>query len=139
MKKFKELLLIWGRLVFVLFVVLSAFVYAMFQGGYVSWAIFYAIIPFTLYSIALFLYPLRTIEAERIIRTPSVENGGRLIVSLTVKRKFPFPLLYTVISEKWRDEKLLETEKGTSNKFFIFGFQKEKEWISFSRRIQNYI
>ena len=45
-------------------------------------------------------------QAERIIRTPNVENGGKLIVSLTVKRNFPFPLLYTVITEKWRIEEL---------------------------------
>ena len=128
MKKLRNLFSIWGRLVFVLFVLLSAFVFAMFQGGYVSWSIFYAILPFILYSISLFLYPLRTITAERIIRTPNVENGGKLIVSLMVKRDFPFPLLYTVISEKWRDEEVLLVAKGTIKKLFVFGFQKKEEW-----------
>ncbi len=100
----------------------------MFQGGYVSWAIFYAIFPFILYSVALFLYPLRTVTAERVIRTASVENGGKLIVSLKVKRDFPFPLLYTVISEKWRDEDIRFVTKGTMKKLFVFGFQKKEEW-----------
>ncbi|QUW23659.1 DUF58 domain-containing protein [Sporosarcina sp. Marseille-Q4063] len=128
MKRFRKLLSIWGRLVFVLFILVSAFVFAMFQGGYVSWAIFYAILPFILYSLFLFLYPLRTVTAERIIRTPSVENGGKLVVSLTVKRDFPFPLLYTVISEKWSDEEILLVTKGAMNKLFVFGFQKKEEW-----------
>ena len=128
MKQFRKLISIWGRLVFVLFVLLSAFVFAMFQGGYVSWAIFYAIVPFILYSISLFFYPLRAFTAERIIRTPNVENGGKFIVSLMVKRDFPFPLLYTVISEKWRDEEVLLVARGTIKKLFVFGFQKKEEW-----------
>jgi uncharacterized protein (DUF58 family) len=128
MKGLRKLMSIWGRLVFVLLILVSAFVYAMFQGGYVSWAIFYAIFPFIIYSLSLFLYPLRTITAERIIRTPSVENGGKLVVSLTVKRDFPFPLLYTVISEKWRDEEILLVTKGTMKKLFVFGFEKKEEW-----------
>ncbi|WP_172373617.1 DUF58 domain-containing protein [Sporosarcina jiandibaonis] len=128
MKRFRKLISIWGRLVFVLLIILAAFVFAMFQGGYVSWAIFYAITPFILYSISLFLYPLRTVTAQRVIRTPSVKNGGKLLVSLTVKRDFPFPLLYTVISEKWRDEDILLVTKGTMKKLFVFGFQKTEEW-----------
>ena len=47
-----------GRFIFVLFVLASAFVFAMFQGGKVSWTIFYILLPFILYSIALFFYPL---------------------------------------------------------------------------------
>ena len=128
MKRLRKPMSIWGRLVFVLLILVSAFVFAMFQGGYVSWAIFYAILPFILYSISLFSYPLRTVTAERIIRTPSVENGGKLVVSLTVKRDFPFPLLYTVISEKWRDEEILLVTKDTIKKLFVFGFQKKEEW-----------
>ena len=73
----------------------------MFQGGTVSWAIFYIILPFVIYSILLFLYPMSEMTVERIIRTPHVQNGEKLIVSLTVKRKSRFPLLYTVVAEKW--------------------------------------
>ena len=78
MKQVRKLVTSSGRFVFVLLVLLSAFVFAMFQGGYVSWTIFYAILPFVFYSIALFFYPLSNLTAERIIRTPNVQNGGKL-------------------------------------------------------------
>lgn len=117
-----------SRFVFVLLVLLSAFVFAMFQGGYVSWAIFYALFPFVIYSIALFIYPIKDLNAERIIRTPNVQHGGKLIVLLTIKRRFPFPLLYSVVSEKWHDEDYLLSTEDNLKKLVVFGFRKSIEW-----------
>lgn len=118
-----------SRFVFVLLVLLSAFVFAMFQGGYVSWAIFYALLPFVLYSIALFFYPMWDLSVARVIRTPSVQNGGKLIVLLTVKRNFPFPLLYTVVSEKWLDADFLLSTEHNLKRLVVFGFKREIEWV----------
>ena len=128
MKQVRRFLTSSSRFVFVLFILLSAFVFAMFQGGYVSWTIFYAILPFVFYSIALFFYPLTMLTAERIIRTPSVQNGGKLKIVLSVKRNFRFPLLYTVVSEKWQDDDFLVSIGGKLKKVFVFGFRKEMEW-----------
>ena len=96
-----------GRLLFVLFVLVSAFVFAMFQGGKVSWTIFYIILPFIIYTILLFFYPMSEMTVERTIRTPNVQNGEKLIVSLSIKRKSRFPLLYTVASEKWAEPEIV--------------------------------
>lgn len=126
MGQVRKLITNFSRFVFVLLALLSAFVFTMFQGGYVSWTIFYAILPFAVYSIALFFYPLSSLTAERIIRTPGVQNGGKFIVTLAVKRNFRFPLLYTVVSDKWREE-LLVTE-GKLKKIFVFGFRNEMKW-----------
>ena len=95
MMKMGRLLDASSRFVFVLLILASTFVFAMFQGGTVSWTIFYTILPFVLYSLALFFYPLFDFRAERKIRTSSVQKGGKLIVSITLKRRFRFPLLYT--------------------------------------------
>ena len=128
MRQVRRLVTSSSRFLFVLFVLLCAFVFAMFQGGSVSWTIFYAILPFILYSIALFFYPLSMLTVERIIRTPSVENGGKLKVGISVKRNFRFPLLYTVVSEKWREEEYLLSIGDKLKKLFLFGFRKEIEW-----------
>ena len=128
MKQVRKFLTSSGRFVFVLLILLSAFVFVMFQGGYVSWTIFYAVLPFVIYSIALFFYPLTMLTAERIIRTPSVQNGGKLKIGLSMKRKFRFPLLYTVVSEKWQDDDFLESLGGKLKRIFVFGFRKEMEW-----------
>lgn len=128
MKNTRRLIRSYSRFIFVLFVLLCAFVFAMFQGGYVSWTIFYAILPFVIYSISLFFYPLSLLTVERVIRTPRVQNGEKLTVIITVKRRFRFPLLYTVVSEKLRDAGQLLPEEDKLTKIFLFGFRGEIEW-----------
>ena len=115
-------------LLFVLFVLVSTFVFAMFQGGIVSWTIFYIILPFIIYSLLLFFYPMSKMTVERTIRTPHVQNGEKLIVSLSIKRKGRFPLLYTVASEKWAEPEIVILAGEKLNRLFVFGFRKEVEW-----------
>ncbi len=117
-----------SRLLFVLFVLVATFVFAMFQGGMVSWTIFYIILPFTIYSLLLFFYPMSKMTVERTIRTPHVQNGEKLIVSLSIKRKGRFPLLYTVASEKWAEPEIVILADGNLKRLFVFGFRKEVEW-----------
>ena len=42
---------------------IATFVFAMFQGGFVSWFLFYTFLPFALYSFVLFFYPLTSIRS----------------------------------------------------------------------------
>lgn len=127
MQKVRKVVARASRFFFVLVIVISAFVFAMFQGGVVSWTIFYAILPFMIYSIALFFYPLKDISVQRTIRTSTIRNGEKFEVKLLLKRKFRFPLLYTVIEEKWRKDSFMKTQ-DTWKKVFVFGFKKEVEW-----------
>lgn len=117
-----------SRLLFVLFVLVAPFVFAMFQGGVVSWTIFYIILPFAIYSLVLFFYPMAKMTVERTIRTPHVQNGEKLIVSLSIKRKDRFPLLYTVVSEKWAEPEMVILAGEKLKRLFVFGFSKEVEW-----------
>lgn len=116
------------RFSFVLAVLISAFGFAMVQGGKVSWTIFYAIIPFLLYSILLFFYPLSNLTVNREIKTVNLQSGDTLSVVLTIKQKLHFPLLYIVISERWQDEASLKFKAGEYKKLFIVGFRKEVVW-----------
>ena len=125
MRKLQVFFVDSGRFIFVLLILLSAFSFAMFQGGLVSWTIFYAVLPFVCYSIALFIYPLNSLKVERIILTPRVENGENLKVNLSIKRKFRFPLLYTVVSEKWHNEDFLQSVGGGLKKIFVYGLRRE--------------
>ncbi|HJF34096.1 MAG TPA: DUF58 domain-containing protein [Sporosarcina psychrophila] len=128
MRTVKKMADMSGRLLFVLFVLISAFVFAMFQGGIVSWTVFYIILPFIIYSLLLFFYPMSELTVKRTIRTPQVQNGEKLIVSLSIKRKSRFPLLYTVVSENWADREIAIMGGGKLKRLFIFGFRKEFEW-----------
>lgn len=128
MKKVKKLLEVPSRFLFLLFVIVATFVFAMFQGGTVSWAIFYFILPFVIYSFLLFIYPMSDMTVERIIRTPHVQNGEKLIVSLTLKRKSRFPLLYTVVAEKWIGYEVALPANEKLKRLYLFGFRKEIQW-----------
>ncbi|AOV06751.1 DUF58 domain-containing protein [Sporosarcina ureilytica] len=116
-----------GRLLFVLLILVSAFVFAMFQGGLVSWTIFYAILPFIIYSILLFLYPLSNFKAKRQLEVTHLQNGEKLRVKIRIKRSFPFPLLYTVLGDEWIDEGKKKTIEQL-NKVLVFGWKRELEW-----------
>ena len=128
MKKGKELLSVTGRFVFIVGLFFSVYVFAMFQGGKVSWTIFYMLTPFLLYSIALFAYPMNNIKAERIIRTKTIERGGKLAVTVKLTRTVPFPLLYTVAIEKWADPSMVKNTKNRTKQIFLFGFKKHMEF-----------
>lgn len=128
MKKMKFSWIVGGRFLFVLFILLFAFMFAMFQGGFVSWFIFYTLMPFALYSIAFFFSPISKIEAERYIQTAQVRNGGKLIVTVKLKRPSRFPMLYLLIKEKTSSEVLLRHAGNRLKSVRLVGLHKTIEW-----------
>ncbi|SDN70057.1 Uncharacterized conserved protein, DUF58 family, contains vWF domain [Psychrobacillus sp. OK028] len=118
----------WRRVrgvVGVLFLLVVAFVYAMFQGGFVSWFLFYLVIPISLYSILLYMNSLSDITVVRIIETRKVQSGGRFSATIHVNRKSRFPLMYVQLEEKVSPS----LASQTSWKQLIFwGMRKEFSW-----------
>ncbi|RWR10088.1 DUF58 domain-containing protein [Siminovitchia fortis] len=96
-----------------------AFAYAMFQGGFVSWFLFYSFLPFALYSILLFFYPVN-FQAERTVFPQTYNAGDDIEVNLTLKRKLPFPLLFLLIEDVMPDS--LNHEK--MKRVFFPGFKR---------------
>lgn len=103
----------------------AAFVYAMFQGGFISWFLFYLIVPISIYSLLLFFYPLSKMEVERTIETRKVYSGGKFSATINVKRKDRFPLLYVSFEEKVSDS----LQQSTSWKRMTFwGMKRKYDW-----------
>lgn len=117
-----------GRLLFVLFLLTAAFVFTMFQGGMVSWTIFYILLPFACYSILLFFYPTSSIKVERTISSPRVFRGGSMTVAVRLHRKFRFPLLYVVATEIGEYPGIPVWAGSQMKQLFLFGLKKEVEW-----------
>ena len=64
---------------FVLFCIFAAtFSYAMFQGGFVSWFLFYSFLPFALYAFLFAFYPLKNLTAERRLSQGQYKAGDQL-------------------------------------------------------------
>src|SRR5690554_4654763 len=84
--------------VFILFAIL--FSYAMFQGGFVSWFLFFSFLPIIIYSIVMLFYPLNLVQVHRTVSSKLLRAGQTVKVNVTIRRKMPFPLLFVVIEDQ---------------------------------------
>lgn len=98
-----------------------AFAYAMFQGGFVSWFLFYSFLPFAIYAILLLAYPLQEFKVTRVISPQKLNAGDRLSVSIELKRKLPIPLLFLIIEDIIPKE--FNTQK--SKQIIFLGFKRK--------------
>lgn len=128
MSRMKKNVVLWGRLTLVLLILFLTFSFAMFQGGFVSWFIFYMSLPFIVYSVLLAFYPIQDIVASREIHTAQVRKGGSFSATATIYRKIPFPLLYTVVSEQTHSPSLNKRMAGQQQKMVVPGFRKISSW-----------
>ncbi|HSJ38234.1 MAG TPA: DUF58 domain-containing protein [Planococcus sp. (in: firmicutes)] len=128
MKQVKKALALWGRIIFVLFILLLTFSFAMFQGGFVSWFIFYMALPFVLYSLLLNFYPLQGIQLTRKIHTTQIRRGQKYSATIRFERKNSFPLLYTVLTEKTTSIALRNRNFSDNRTMFMPGFRKSHTW-----------
>ncbi|MGM9925777.1 MAG: DUF58 domain-containing protein [Bacillus sp. (in: firmicutes)] len=103
MKKFKALVAPYVKVVFILILIALAFIYAMFQGGFVSWFVFYSFLPFAVYPLLLSMYPLKRVEVVRRFHEEEYLAGDQMKVELLIKRKDFFPLLYIVVEDRIPD------------------------------------
>lgn len=117
---------IW-QLILLLVIFSGALFYALFQGNTVSWAIFYAQLPFTLYALLVHLYPLSLITVERRVEGRRLQYGEDLQVTITARKKIPFPHFYVILYDRWF-LKGAETPIYEAKKMRIFSFRKEITW-----------
>ncbi|QNK50018.1 DUF58 domain-containing protein [Brevibacterium sp. PAMC23299] len=109
-----------------------SFCYAMFQGGFVSWFIFYSFLPFSVYALILLFYPLHDFTVERKVNKRECQAGESVEIALTFTRKNRLPLLFMVVEEELPQEM---EDRGLQRKIIIFpGF---KRTFSMSYTLEN--
>lgn len=104
MKKWKPYLLTFSKLLILLIISGIVFSYAMFQGGFVSWFLFYSFLPFAVYSFLLVFYPIRDFKVERIITHKERLAGENLPIQLRITRTVPIPLFFMIVEEQVSDK-----------------------------------
>lgn len=92
-----------GKFLFMFFLLGLLFAYAMFEGGFVSWFLFYSFVPVFLYEVAFFLYPIKKWRMSRSFNHYVVRSGDAVHVTIRMKRALPFPLYYTIFEEIFPD------------------------------------
>ncbi|MDQ0221149.1 uncharacterized protein (DUF58 family) [Peribacillus cavernae] len=113
-----------------LFLVGLAFVFAMFQGGFVSWFLFYSFLPFAIYSFILFCYPIHGFRVERVLSKNELRTGENVGVKIVISRKTSFPLFFLLVEEKL--PKRLEQNMTEAQKKIIFPWFKREFTINYS-------
>lgn len=100
-------------LIFFLFAVLFSF--AMFQGGFTSWFLFFGFLPIFLYHFGLLLYPIHKWEVSRLLSHHVIRAGDGVTATILVRRRIPFPLYYCICEEIFPDT--LKKVEDRSNKY----------------------
>ena len=112
--------------VFALLAVAAGF--AMIQGSFVSWFIFYMLIPPFVYSILLWFIPINQFELERHTENVRLHQHDTLTMHVTLKRKTRWPLLYVIVEEVLPKGVFDTVEQQETRRLVNVGFRKQLSW-----------
>ncbi|MFE8704014.1 DUF58 domain-containing protein [Cytobacillus sp. FJAT-54145] len=113
------------KLFSLLFLTVITFSYAMFQGGFVSWFLFYSFLPFAIYGIALSIYPFKIQSVERVFLKTDYNAGEKLLVAVKLRRFSSFPLFYMLMDDQLSEPLSFCKQKKRSKSLLFPHFQKE--------------
>lgn len=77
----------------------ASYVFAMFQGGFVSWFLLYSCLVLVIYEAFTYLLMFAKLEVSREIDRDRLKDGEDVLVTLRLKRKIGFPLGWYIITE----------------------------------------
>ncbi|MEG0473234.1 MAG: DUF58 domain-containing protein [Solibacillus sp.] len=117
-----------GRLVTVVSLLVVTYCFAMFQGGFVSWYLFFTLLPFVMYSILLAIMPIKITEISRTLSKERVERGDHVIVTIKFRNASWFPIIFLTAMELPMDTRYYEAAHGDASKLFLVGWKREFEW-----------
>ncbi|WP_227939193.1 DUF58 domain-containing protein [Alkalihalobacillus deserti] len=109
------------KFLFLIGFVLTVFSYSMFQGGFVSWFLFYSVMTVLVSTILIAIYPFRIDRLERLVSKDVLQVGEKLTLTITIHKRafqpFFFVRVQDVIPRKLGNYK----ESGS---LFFFSFQR---------------
>jgi len=119
-----------AKIIVFLLLFFAAFSYGMFQGGFVSWFLFFSILPFALYALFILFYPVQKIQVMREIAKTDVSEGETVRMKMTVRFPFRSPLFFLTLSDEM-PEKLAKRGR-TPYKTLLFAFFKKELAVQYT-------
>jgi len=92
----------WLTLAGLLLLATVLFSYAMFQGGFVSWFLFYSFLPFGLYALLIVIYPLRFAAVSRMVPVRRYHADEPIPVTARIDLPWPIPLAALIVADEDR-------------------------------------
>lgn len=102
---------------------ICSYVFAKFQGGFVSWFIFYAFLPIVIMTFFLYFFALKNVQVEREIEKAKYTSGETVEVTLTIRNPYRIPFVYLMIKDTL-DPRLVKYAEGTKQVIYG-GFKKQ--------------
>ncbi|MBY7142524.1 DUF58 domain-containing protein [Virgibacillus sp. NKC19-3] len=137
----KDSLRFLGNFIFTLALFLLLFSFAMFQGGFISWFLFYSFLPIFLYHLGFLLYPIRNWKVTRHLSQHVIRAGDGVSVTIILERSLPFPLYYCICEEIFPDTLNSEDDRENTYRYmaqlnkFTFHRKMKKVIFPFMRRV----
>ncbi|WP_246880101.1 DUF58 domain-containing protein [Bacillus suaedae] len=107
---------------FVMLVIL--FAYAMFQGGFVSWFLFYSVVTVLVCTVLVTLYPFQVKGVERIVSKDALQAGERLDVKVILYKHPLQPFFVVRVFDRLPENLGKQSGQGA---LFFFSFQRKLE------------
>jgi uncharacterized protein (DUF58 family) len=120
MKKHRPIL----KVIILLVIMISTFVYAMFQGGFVSWFLFYSTSLVLAITSIYALMPIGSVEVTRKVNAERLVSGEDLRVTITLSRNYPFPFLFFIVEDVIPDVWRLKNKHINSKQILYPSFDK---------------
>ncbi len=118
------------KYIFIIIILTSVFAYAMFQGGFVSWFLFYSVTTVVVSTVLVALFPFQVRKVERILSKETIRAGDALDVTVVIHKRMLQPFFFVRIKDTV-PKRLGGNESGA---LFFFSFQRRLE---FSYRIED--
>lgn len=112
------------RILLLIAVLVGLYSYAMFQGGFVSWFLFYSVTTLIILMILYAAVPLGTLEVERDTGGDAFPAGTDVRITVTVRRKIPFPFLYLAVEDGMEHRLQKQTPPNSTRMIFYPGFKR---------------
>lgn len=97
--------------------------YAMFQGGFVSWFLFFATFLLIAYEVGTWLWGSSQLECERILSANRLTAGQSLQVELVLRNRSKWPIFWASLEDVLRSWSALH--RGGTRTLLYPGFRKE--------------
>lgn len=102
---------------------LFAFLYAQFQGGFVSWFLFYAFLPIALYSMLQYFFAFRGMMFLRFLDKQKCSVGEKVRVTVVAYNHYYLPYLYVQFKDFIPED--LQAKVTREHNTVYPGFKKE--------------
>lgn len=79
----------------------TTFLFGKYEGGFVSWFLFYTVVVLLFYMLIIYKFSLREVKMSRVFNKSKFYSGEDIIVNLQFKNHGSMPLAYLIISDRY--------------------------------------